>query len=413
MNEVNLTEIRMLLSNPRTAPLEKLITLIEDIFEAEDCLSADVQTVDLPKEFFSPLTSDCNHPQLQHNLIRKLTKHITQLAHPSRRVRRPTREIGTSGTSGAKIRESLGDIETPTLSRLMKILERSIKAGEDLDPFRTSVLRPSAPSSPTKKSHKQSTVVDGSNGEGAEMKQNSPPSELQHQQLSDSDVRTLAIQLEIARDSILAAECCIALLGGEGLTKQVCIIVTLCTIISLTRSHLQLYSEELITTCLSTIKNQLTMIVYPFVEGIAVGMSASPQLQCIHRFTHSGCADLRRLMSELFQALSAGLPRINSLFSADGIMMSDAIIIQAVYIAIGPFFVAESLDGDAKGKKENAVLSTLGSSAMRGLRLDALSIIRTVWTIQTNYALSLIFLGRYLQTTKINAPGSSKRFYPL
>jgi len=135
------------------------------------------------------------------------------------------------------------------------------------------------------------------------------------------------------------------------------------------------------------------MIVYPFVEGTAIGTSVSPQLQCIHRYTHSGCADLRRLMSELFQALSAGLPRVNSLFSADGIMMSDAIIIQAVYIAIGPFFVVESHESDLKGKKENAVLSTLGSSAMRGLRLDALSIIRSVWLTEANHVQLLIYLA--------------------
>ena len=71
--------------------------------------------------------------------------------------------------------------------------------------------------------------------------------------------------------------------------------------------------------------------------------------------------------------------------------MSDTIIIQAVYIAIGPFFVVESGegggDGDVekekgkrrdKGEKENVVIRTFGKSAMRGLRLDALSLIRTV-----------------------------------
>ena len=73
--------------------------------------------------------------------------------------------------------------------------------------------------------------------------------------------------------------------------------------------------------------------------------------------------------------------------------MSDAIIIQAVYIAIGPFFVVESGDGGSyddrefekekgrkrdKGEKENVVIRTFGKSAMRGLRLDALSLIRTV-----------------------------------
>jgi cohesin loading factor subunit SCC2 len=59
--------------------------------------------------------------------------------------------------------------------------------------------------------------------------------------------------------------------------------------------------------------------------------------------------------------------------------MSDTIIIQAVYIAIGPFFVVEPAMSDSyKLKKENVVLSTLGKSALRGLRLDALSLIRNV-----------------------------------
>lgn len=68
--------------------------------------------------------------------------------------------------------------------------------------------------------------------------------------------------------------------------------------------------------------------------------------------------------------------------------MSDAIIIQAVYIGIGPFFVVESAAGDGEGssgkaKKNidgngNVVLKTFGKSAMRGLRLDALALIRSV-----------------------------------
>lgn len=151
------------------------------------------------------------------------------------------------------------------------------------------------------------------------------------------------------------------------------------------------------------------MVVYPFVEGTGVSGAASPQLNCLLRYTHASCGELRRLLTELFQALAAALPRINSLFSADGISMSDAIIIQAVYIAIGPFFVVESAESDTKGKRENVVLSTLGSSAMRGLRLDALSIIRSV---SISLILEFFWLTppRCLQTTKINGHGSLKKF---
>ena len=74
------------------------------------------------------------------------------------------------------------------------------------------------------------------------------------------------------------------------------------------------------------------------------------------------------------------MPRINDLICADSMAMSESIIIQAVYIAIGPFFVVEA-EPEGKSKKAtsgSAVISGLGGTAMRGLRLDALSLIRSV-----------------------------------
>ena len=49
----------------------------------------------------------------------------------------------------------------------------------------------------------------------------------------------------------------------------------------------------------------------------------------------------RQLVAEIFQSLSAVLPRINVLISRTDLSMSESIIIQAVYIAIGPFFAVE------------------------------------------------------------------------
>jgi cohesin loading factor subunit SCC2 len=120
--------------------------------------------------------------------------------------------------------------------------------------------------------------------------------------------------------------------------------------------------------------------VYPFVEASGeVGSNQPPLLQYLVKNTSAVSRNHRRQLSETFQALSAVIPRINNLVSAELVVMSDTIIIQAVYIAIGPFFVVDSGgDGDRKGKKDNVILSTLGKSAMRGLRLDALSLIRSV-----------------------------------
>ena len=144
----------------------------------------------------------------------------------------------------------------------------------------------------------------------------------------------------------------------------------------------QLYSEELIAACLGTVKNQLTKIVYPFVEASAdSGNRMNTLLAHLVDASSARSRPHRHQLNEIFHTLSSVLPRINNLVCAGTVAMSDSIIIQAVYIAIGPFFINDPrADSDTKGKKDNVVLSTLGKSSMRGLRLDALSLIRNVRT---------------------------------
>lgn len=118
------------------------------------------------------------------------------------------------------------------------------------------------------------------------------------------------------------------------------------------------------------------MVVYPFVES--TGEPRSRLLRYVIQPSSRG-SSCRHQLAELFQALEAAIPRINDLVNADRLAMSEGIIIQVVYIAIGPFFVVEqNSENEGKGKKESTVLHTLGNSAMRGLRLDALALIRSV-----------------------------------
>ena len=372
-----------------TVPLEKLVTLLEDVFEAEDTLPADADPESLSIDFFSPLTLEASRPQLHPNLIRKLSKLITQVARPVKRLRTST-AITKPLRSPAPC--SIADIETTTLSRILKILERSVRAGEDLDPFKAD--RPAETrSSPGKKgkvskklgSHRrsQTPVGDDELRLGSDMGAAEPAADI------GADLDTLAHALEVARDSILAADCCIALLGADRLSKQV-------------------YSEELITACLGAVKNQLERIVYPFVEG----SDTSALLQHVSKHEKK----LRAQIAEVFQVLTSVLPRINNLFCADTVTMSDSIIIQGVFIAIGPFFVTEVGTFDGKGKKESLVLSTLGPTAMRGLRLEALSLIRSVSRITIVCVCVCVYTKvscRYLQIMKINVRGSSKRFLAL
>ncbi|KAJ3516976.1 hypothetical protein NLJ89_g794 [Agrocybe chaxingu] len=352
-------------------PLEKLTSLIDDIFEAEDSLPPEVEASDLNHDFFSPLSSDCSRPLLCPAIIRKLTKYIGHVARPSKRLRQTTG--GILNTPRGK--ERMADVDTQMLSRLMKILERSVKAGEVIDPFVYHHPIPrSAQSSPKKASSKKATKAkkndrrsrsrtpkDGADGGDEETK------EERHADLpatTEVDLEQLTTLLDIARDSILAADCCIALLGSDRLTKQ-------------------LYSEELIMACLNTIKNQLTKILYPFVETSAEVNTSPHQNPLIHGIVKDNTSlssTHRRQMADLFQALAAVMPKVNNLVNAESVAMSDTIIISAVYIAIGPFFVVEAGgDVDTKGKKENVINKILGKSAMRGLRLDALSLIRSIF----------------------------------
>lgn len=215
-------------------PLEKLSTLIEDIFEAEDSLAVDIDVTELPKEFFSVLTTDCSHPHLQPKVIKKLTKYLSQLARPTKRSRRSVRD----STDTPRVRKALGDIDSVILARLLKILERGIKAGEALDPLRASVHVPHAdkmasPRKPKKSPRAQKVASKDRDvthsGSLSVPEEDVPEYELETdstdmpQELTESDIHDLSKQLEIARDSILAVECCVALLSGEGLTKQVCL----------------------------------------------------------------------------------------------------------------------------------------------------------------------------------------------
>jgi len=144
-------------------------------------------------------------------------------------------------------------------------------------------------------------------------------------------------------------------------------------------TYSQVYSEELISTCFGVVKNQLSKVVYPFVEAATDLYGQVPQTLRTMAQTNSIETQAHRgLIAEIFQILSSVVPRINNLICAGFISLSDVIIIQAVYIAIGPFFIMEPTASEGKGKKSNIVHNTLGISAMKGLRLDALTLIRSV-----------------------------------
>lgn len=212
------------------APLEKLTAFIECIFEAEDAVPPDTDVSNLSRDWFSIYTVDCTRPQLSTATIRKLIKLTSQIARPSKRVRlaRDTPRKPRVGT--------LSEMEMPMLSRLLKILERSVKIGEDIDPFSSAkVDRKASPTkSPTKPGAKSSKTASkfskNAKGKGKELSAGDATegqqdvameTEEQEQELTYQDFQKLEKLLEIAHESVLAADCCVALLAADKLPKQV------------------------------------------------------------------------------------------------------------------------------------------------------------------------------------------------
>ena len=203
------------------APLEKLTALLDDIFEAEDSLPPDIDLVDLPADFFSPLTTESASPLLAVSVVRKLTNHVLKVARPTKRMRQSTRDGGHSKPSSRG--RGLADVDSALLARILRLLERSVKAGEDVDPFATATSQATAaPKSPSKKAKSKKTeerrsksktphADDGADGD----------EEASSPDATFADIQAMLRGLEIAKDSIHAADCCLALLSSDRLNKQV------------------------------------------------------------------------------------------------------------------------------------------------------------------------------------------------
>ena len=216
------------------APLEKLTAFIEDIFEAEDSIQPDAELDSLPRDWFSTHTVDTTRPLLAEGIIRKLTKLTAQIARPRKRMRLARDTPRKPGVA------TLSEMEMSMLSRLLKILERSVKVGEDIDPFGAAERK----GSQAKGSGKTTGVKKGKMGKSAKAKGKEPardtvrsksrsPLDEEHVDggscmdegqdgiLTDQDFQKLEKLLEAAKESVLAADCCIALLAADKLPKQV------------------------------------------------------------------------------------------------------------------------------------------------------------------------------------------------
>lgn len=238
-------------------PLQKFTTLIEEIFEAEDSLAPDedASLSQLPASFsafFSPLTPDATRPLLNSSIMARLEQFIRQVARPPKRSRRqnmssPVKPL--QGDKGEIEPMSLSEIDPATLTRLLKLLERSVVLGEDITPFAGPAMSElpgytTTFGSPSKKSKKgkgsaaggpgtrrsrsrsrsRSHNGDGDAEGGADAHSKTEPAAAEHgvgTEPNEDDLEQLSTLLATAHDSVAAASCAISLLAADLLPKQV------------------------------------------------------------------------------------------------------------------------------------------------------------------------------------------------
>lgn len=209
--------------------VEKFRSYIDDIFEAEDSVPAEPTSDSLDElyEFFSRSTTDWSRPILNTRVVSKLTSIVDQIARPTKRIRRDV----VSHSPSAADREGLSSVEPQQLLRIIKILERSIISGEDINPFAGPVVKLADGAT--------ASVGDDTNGkspakgkkgknvktpEGRQTRSKSrTPVEPDGMDLGEDkvvDSEKVEHALDLAKESVLAADACLALLGSDQLPKQ-------------------------------------------------------------------------------------------------------------------------------------------------------------------------------------------------
>ena len=200
-------------------PTEKFLSLLEDVFEAEDAVAPGVDPASIPTSFFSPSNTDASEPILQVQIIHRISKALGKVVRTSKRGRIAMQWESNALATPQQRGAGLASVETPTLSRLLKILERSVRAGEDLDPFNAASRKmeragsADVSTSPQKaKQNRRSKTPSGPSEDATEHTNNA----------ADVDFAETLSVLELCRNSTLAADCCIHILTCDGLDKQVC-----------------------------------------------------------------------------------------------------------------------------------------------------------------------------------------------
>lgn len=238
--------------------MQKLQTLLDDIFEESDALPADPSPEDITTcRFFSRISSKgSSHPLLSEATIHKLIRYITRVQ---------------LGRKKQKAKAEGQGWDEEALKRLFRLLERSLVECEGVEVFSADKAPPTTEGQRTKKGGKRSKKQQAAAKDGDASLETVGTDSKSSQETADSDkldhdsVVMYEERMAVVRDGVLAAHCVFLILDEEGLSKPVR-LERLKQGMALIQ---QLYSEDLVSTCVTTLKEAMSKVIFPFVEAVA------------------------------------------------------------------------------------------------------------------------------------------------
>lgn len=403
-------------SSHRKMPIAKLQGLIEDLFEADDSLPDRDSLQDMlpaqslssaADQFFEIIESPSSTGGESRSILvlrtaalQKLLKLIVKCSRPHTEIAALTARTQTATESG------LSTIPNADITRLLAILERTARVGEYLVPFPSQVNRAAAsePTSPTKpkkgrkidrqgkspsKTPEPAQTPNGDNADG-NAAQGGTPNDDRDLGSADEELEKINASFAVIDHAILAAECILGFLTGDVLPKQI-------------------LSEDHIRVCFEAVKTCLEKIILPFIEACSGSSATAPHPLLValidvlapqkarkkkaaaataEESTSSTAIICRNTLSDLFAHLCSALFFVQRMVRMPSIALSDSIVISAVYLALGPFFVLEpeatsgsasSETAKAAARGRSALASLGGANSMKTLRLPALNLLRSIF----------------------------------
>ena len=228
--------------------LQKLQTLFEDVFEEADNLPVHLGEEGLSSsKFFSAIAKNGSEHLLSLATIERMIRYILRVQSSRKRHTQLSGE------------DTAWDVDA--LKRILRLLARRVEEVNDsvifpADKAGTADRKSKGASRKTKKS--ATTEQPPVTASGATEGESEEPSENDH--MNDNERADLEIQLDTWATAGLAARCVLLILDCEGLAKP-------------------LYSEDLLSSCLRLLKEHISQLLFPLLDGLAGASKRQNPLQ--------------------------------------------------------------------------------------------------------------------------------------